>query len=167
MRKTVNNFAFHSGQRIVVLLFMIISFCVINTGCDKDHPNNPEEIPEPKDIHLAIRVAVVDHLNTKDTLNIMSGNGNYKIITPKKITFYGEGETDYSNSFFDFEIKENQIIVERKLSSDVALSAFFLLTDDADKKTIFVVTNPDIQGLYYFDDIDSILIPNQDFWNLP
>lgn len=167
MRKIVNNFAIHSGQRISVLLFMIISFCVINTGCDKDHPNNQEEIPEPKDIHLATRVAFVDHLNTKDTLKITSGNGNYKIITPKKIIFYGEGETDYSNSFFNFEIKENKIIVERKLSSDVALSAFFLLTDDAERKTIFAVTNPDTQGLYYFDDIESILMPDQNYWNLP
>lgn len=145
---------------ISLLLLLIFIFA----GCDQSE--NKEIIDTRVEIRLNKQLATVD-ANTSDKIHIISGNGGYKIIFPKKISI-GKESIDYSSKILEVRIDyENNITIKHRLSLDDnrQVSGMFMVTDSKGAKKLFIVDPRDIAGnLYDFNEIQKKYQDDPNYW---
>ena len=137
---------------IVLLILTSLASCSKEGVVPKEEPVPPIELD-----YLKAEVGLSrDGFKARDTLNILKGSGNYKIIYPKYIqvamTVGGTGpgiytDVDFSYDFYVIHLEENKIIVElTHLVKEDHLMGYFMVIDDKNAKKVFFVREPDMQG---------------------
>ncbi len=146
-----------------ILLAFALAF--IFAGCEKIEKEKTTD--SRREIKLSKQLATVD-ATTPDQIHIISGNGGYKIIFPKKISI-GEKYIGYSDKILEVRIdEEDNIIIKRKLpleKDNEMLSGTFMITDSKGAKRLFIVDPRNIAGnLYDFDELEQKLQENPNYW---
>jgi len=165
-------------KKISLLVLLLSAMAATLAGCSKD--SNEQKIDDPAppvELKLSSQWATVDKSSPVDRhIRIVSGNGGYRIVLPKKIMFatwvyeksrWEHVDVDYSDEILALQIYNDQtVIVERKLLTDQNVAGFFMVTDNKGKKKIFVVTDTFVGDLpdSYFDDIKDRLLNDPDYW---
>lgn len=99
----------------------------------------------------------VDHIKTTDEVDIISGNGDYKIIEIQ-LGYNANEEINKKleniplESIFKIFVEGNKIIVKRILLEDLPIGALFVLTDAKGIRKTCVVENPNTAGIHDFYD---------------
>lgn len=128
----------------ICLSLLFLSFFI---SCSNEDIKEKEVNP----IELSKRVAVVDDVNPKDSIEILEGNGGYK-ISVKGYNIDKEFENIPFENHTRVYVEGNKIIAERILLKDFLLIATFVLTDSEGVKKTFVIQNSNLLGIHHFFD---------------
>jgi len=139
--------------------------------CGKNKQQSGDELPPPVELKLSEWIASVNKVyNVNKDIRIVSGNGGYRIVLPKKIQvgWYTENPQfiDYSDEILALHIDSNNtIVVERKVLNDQWISGYFMVADSKGQKRILVVIPQIPSGaLYDIDEIESRLFNDPNYW---
>lgn len=129
------------------IIFSLAFLTAIICGCSKN--NEEPEIPTvPFD--LSTTWVVFPRVGEPVTLDILSGNGGYK-ITPYTATFYQAGIEDpiiftVSEDYVKARIEEDKIILEMVALFDKTPGVSYIVSDSRDQKVHLSVNNPGTLG---------------------
>ena len=131
-----------------IRLYLCILLLPFLASCSDDETNGKEIIP----IELSKRIARVDHVETTDQIDILKGNGDYKITLRDMFV----GDEEFKNIPYEGHVRvyieDNRIMVERILLEDYYMCIRCYLSDGEGVKKTFVIENPNMLGLHDFDD---------------
>lgn len=132
-----------------IRLYICILILPFFVSCSNNELNENESL-EP--ILLSKRIADIDHVNTSDYIDILKGNGDYK-ITLKSIHVDPE---EFKNRPFEDHVKifieGTRIFIQRIATEDYYMCAYCILTDAKGVKKTFAIQNPGWDGILDFDD---------------
>ncbi len=155
---------------IYILLILFLGATV--SGCDKNEPAKESFTT----LELSKRYVMLDPaFEPTDQISILSGNGEYRIIYPKRINVgiykadTGPIEKDYSDDMLTIGIEDNIITIKCPPSSinDSGFTGYFLVKDSDGAKQIFEVEYPLSAGLRDSDAYDKYLaklLADKKFW---
>ena len=129
-------------------------FVLLVISCSKGDTESENEIYP---IELSRRIMRVDHIKTTDEVDIISGNGDYKIIEIQ-LGYNANEEINKKleniplENIFKIFVEGNKIIVKRILLEDLPISALFVLVDAKGIRKTCVVENPNMVGIHDFYD---------------
>lgn len=146
-----------------LLIFLLLSLILIFVGCGREDGEDKNDTSTS--ITLNKQLISVDKSTTVGCIHIISGNGGYSIVLPKKISV-GNKQIDFSNEILALSIDSaSNIVAERKLLNDEMVSGEFMVTDCKGERELFVVNTLDVGGyLYDFDELEKHLLDNPDYW---
>lgn len=147
------------------LFLSIISASLLIIGCDtKSTEDNVSGTDTP--IKLNKQLILVDgEKDIAGSINIISGNGNYSIVFPKKINVDGN-LVPFSSDVYSISIKDDNIIhAERKLLNKQYVDGLFLVIDSKRGKKLFAIGQAHNVGILYdFDALESRYLNDPDYW---
>lgn len=151
-----------------LLIYLLLLFTCSLIGCNKTEEEQWKDVKKDSfsEIRLSKQLEVVDKVNIIAKIRILSGNGNYKIVLPKKMWLDGDYIDFINNEVLSAKIdNEGYIVIELKLLDEKMKNAIFMVTDSREMKRIFVVDSPMMVGnLYDFKAMESRLFDDSDYW---
>lgn len=129
----------------VIEISCMLYLLFLSAGCSDDKEVVPKEVAP---IDLQNRIAVVDHIKTRDTLIITSGNGNYYAV-PRNIRCKKEIEPEKA---FRISFNEDTVFVERIFLEDLPIIAHYYIMDKEGERKTILIENPGILWMPEFDD---------------
>ncbi len=154
-------------KRSIIGVLCAVSLVALFAGCDvEEGPVLPLELLDA--------VAGMDKTDIIHRVYIVSGNGGYRIVYPRKINvipldFPGglaAPEVDYSTRILYIHIdSDDNIVIERRLLTDEHVSGLFMVQDSKGQRRIFSVHQRRTGGgLVDLDDIEDRLLNDPDYW---
>jgi len=139
-------------------LLTVLLLCL--WGCGGEEKGEPAA-----QIALQTRLIVVNSDATPRRSNILSGNGGYRIVYPKRVTTGTNTTEAYSEDFFRLRVENDRtVVVESTLSGSEWIRGFFLVVDRLGEKRLFVVDSSETVGLLDFGALESTLFSDSDYW---
>lgn len=122
-----------------LIVFLTLPFLLLS--CSKN--NDAEELPEERalPIELSKRIVWVDNSHTKDSVDILQGNGDYKIILYNEFMPVNDEFKDIPfETHTKIYIENNKIKAERILPLEgLHMCMYYVLTDTKGmKKTLLI-----------------------------
>lgn len=147
----------------IIFCAFIATFCCI-VGCEEPVIDNVQSTPIKLNT-WSLQLNVTD--KTVGHINILSGNGEYRIVYPKMVSIVRD-RVAFSKEIFNIEIKnDNLIVVERKLLDELYVSGLFMVEDSKGEREIFCVGVYDphsVTGIFTtYDDIKNYM-NHPDYW---
>lgn len=121
-------------------LILLLSVLFLMPGCSES--NEPEE-QIPPIITSSNNLAIFEDNQEFSRLTITGGNGDYRIIYPKKVTIYPyrkpDEEVDFTENMVTVKIENGNIVVAKRTHPDepINMEGFFMIVDAKNAKRVF------------------------------
>jgi hypothetical protein len=145
---------------------LMITALFLFVGCVSNKEIAEEDTIVPLALFGNRRINVV-YPYYKDSLYIVSGNGNYRIVYPKKIET-SSGHVDFSDTFFTVSLQGTKVLVERVPTylGNSYYNAWIMIMDGKKQKDVFNVSEI-VWGIMSkpFDEERAHLLNDDNYWS--